>query len=264
MLLEFDADQQLWQDTVRDVITKQCPPSLVRSVAEDGVDPSPLWKSYVDQGWTELNDPASAVELAIVLEELGRATDPTPFLVLEAISYRYPLLLFHEAVTDSECPDVVIVCAVELSTKGHLSPHRIADPVVSNRQARGSHRCPVPRSPPEHRRSGCRYCSPRTTACERRKNRRARGKAVSALQPVAISKNARHQRLSPRMSTGTCRRFQVKSAPKRLKRSEPSRRLNEKPASKRGQEKRAGAKPRLRSGRHADVVGQTQRNIPHS
>src|SRR6201997_1629608 len=80
MLLEFDADQRLWQSTVRDVVAKQCPPSLVRSVAEDGVDPSPLWKSYVDQGWTELNDPASAVELAIVLEELGRATDPTPFL----------------------------------------------------------------------------------------------------------------------------------------------------------------------------------------
>ena len=80
MLLEFDADQRLWQQTVRDVVTKQCPASLVRSVAEDGVDPSPLWKVYVDQGWTELNDPASAVELAIVLEELGRATDPTPFL----------------------------------------------------------------------------------------------------------------------------------------------------------------------------------------
>ncbi len=80
MLLEFDADQRLWQSTVRDVVSKQCPPSLVRSVAEDGVDPSPLWKSYVDLGWTELNDPDSAVELAIVLEELGHATDPTPFL----------------------------------------------------------------------------------------------------------------------------------------------------------------------------------------
>lgn len=34
----------------------------------------------MDQGWTELNDPESTVELAIVLEELGRATDPTPFL----------------------------------------------------------------------------------------------------------------------------------------------------------------------------------------
>ena len=80
MLLEFDADQRLWQETVRDAVSKQCPPSLVRGIAEDGVDPSPLWKTYVDAGWTELTDPEHAVELAIVLEELGRATDPTPFL----------------------------------------------------------------------------------------------------------------------------------------------------------------------------------------
>ncbi|MHA7652795.1 acyl-CoA dehydrogenase family protein [Mycobacterium sp. ML4] len=80
MLLEFDADQRLWQDTVRDVVTKQCPPTLVRSVAENGADTEPLWKLYRQLGWTELNDPASAVELAIVLEELGHATDPTPFL----------------------------------------------------------------------------------------------------------------------------------------------------------------------------------------
>ncbi len=80
MLLEFDADQRLWQSTVRDAVAKQCPPTLVRSVAEDGVDPGPVWKAYVDQGWTELNDPQSTVELAIVLEELGHATDPTPFL----------------------------------------------------------------------------------------------------------------------------------------------------------------------------------------
>src|SRR6478735_7823652 len=80
MLLEFDADQRLWQETVRDAVAKACPPSLVRGVAEDGVDPSPLWKTYMDAGWTELTDPENAVELAIVLEELGRATDPTPFL----------------------------------------------------------------------------------------------------------------------------------------------------------------------------------------
>ncbi|GLP74478.1 acyl-CoA dehydrogenase [Mycobacterium antarcticum] len=80
MLLEFDADQRLWQGTVRDAVGKQCPASLVRSVAEDGVDAGPLWKLYVDAGWTELADPDNAVELAILLEELGRATDPTPFL----------------------------------------------------------------------------------------------------------------------------------------------------------------------------------------
>jgi alkylation response protein AidB-like acyl-CoA dehydrogenase len=80
MLLEFDADQRLWQETVRDALAKQCPPSLVRGVAEDGVDPAPLWQSYIDAGWTELAEAENAVELAIVLEELGRATDPTPFL----------------------------------------------------------------------------------------------------------------------------------------------------------------------------------------
>jgi alkylation response protein AidB-like acyl-CoA dehydrogenase len=80
MLLEFDADQRLWQETVRDAVGKQCPPALVRGVAEDGVDPTPVWKAYVEHGWTEMSDPANAVELAIVLEELGRATDPTPFL----------------------------------------------------------------------------------------------------------------------------------------------------------------------------------------
>jgi alkylation response protein AidB-like acyl-CoA dehydrogenase len=80
MLLEFDADQRLWQETVRDAVGKQCPPALVRGVAEDGVDSTPVWKAYVEHGWTEMNDPDTAVELAIVLEELGRATDPTPFL----------------------------------------------------------------------------------------------------------------------------------------------------------------------------------------
>jgi alkylation response protein AidB-like acyl-CoA dehydrogenase len=84
VLLEFDDDQRLWQETVRDAVAKQCPATLVRSIAEDPegvhVDSGPLWQTYVDAGWTELADPENAVELAIVLEELGRATDPTPFL----------------------------------------------------------------------------------------------------------------------------------------------------------------------------------------
>ena len=83
MLLEFDSDQRLWQETVRDAVGKQCPASLVRGIAEGRSDEDasiPLWQSYLDAGWTELTDPQNAVELAIVLEELGRATDPTPLL----------------------------------------------------------------------------------------------------------------------------------------------------------------------------------------
>jgi alkylation response protein AidB-like acyl-CoA dehydrogenase len=80
VLFELDDDQRLLQDAVRDVVGKECPASLVRAVADHGADPSPLWRTYVDLGWTRLTDPAQAVELAIVLEELGRATDPTPYL----------------------------------------------------------------------------------------------------------------------------------------------------------------------------------------
>ncbi len=83
MLLELDSDQRFWRDTVRDAAAKECPASLVRRIAEDqdaAGEPAQLWRTYVDMGWTELTDAAEAVELGILIEELGRATDPTPFL----------------------------------------------------------------------------------------------------------------------------------------------------------------------------------------
>ncbi|GAB2824887.1 hypothetical protein GCM10022221_23640 [Actinocorallia aurea] len=80
MLLEFDADQRLWQDTVRGVVAKECPPALVRAVVDDGADSGPPWRAYTGLGWTELTEQAEAVELGIVLEELGAACDPTPYL----------------------------------------------------------------------------------------------------------------------------------------------------------------------------------------
>ncbi|MFN8227085.1 MAG: acyl-CoA dehydrogenase family protein [Mycobacterium sp.] len=83
MLLELDSDQRLWRDTARDVLAKECPASFVRSVAEDrtgSVDTTPLWRNWIAQGWTELTEPGETVELGILIEELGRATDPTPLL----------------------------------------------------------------------------------------------------------------------------------------------------------------------------------------
>lgn len=80
LLLELGDDQRLWRETVREALSKQCPPSLVRQIAEGGVGAGQLWKWYVDQGWTELPGTESFVELILLLEELGRATDPTPFL----------------------------------------------------------------------------------------------------------------------------------------------------------------------------------------
>jgi alkylation response protein AidB-like acyl-CoA dehydrogenase len=119
MLLEFDADQRLWQETVRDAVAKQCPPSLVRSIAENGVDPSPLWKTYIDAGWTELTDPENTVELAIVLEELGRGTDPTPFLAT--------LTQFAPLAADRFDP-----AQVGTAIYGGVTAHRDADGWVLN------------------------------------------------------------------------------------------------------------------------------------
>lgn len=80
MLFEFDADQRLLRDTVREVTARECPPALIRDIVDKDLDAGQLWQTYVGLGWTELTDPDLAVELAIVLEGLGRATDPTPFL----------------------------------------------------------------------------------------------------------------------------------------------------------------------------------------
>lgn len=80
MLVEFDSDQRLWQDTVREVLAKQCPPALIREIADKGADSDALWRNYIGHGWTELTDPEAMVELGIVLEALGHATDPTPYL----------------------------------------------------------------------------------------------------------------------------------------------------------------------------------------
>ncbi|WP_024804353.1 acyl-CoA dehydrogenase family protein [Nocardia sp. BMG51109] len=96
MLFEFDADQRLLRDTVREVTARECPPGLVRDIVDKDAEPDGLWRTYVDLGWTELTDPALTVELGIVLEGLGRATDPTPFLA--TVSQFAPLVPQSERI----------------------------------------------------------------------------------------------------------------------------------------------------------------------
>jgi hypothetical protein len=62
---ELDAEQRLLQQLVRETAAKS------RSLPADQ-----LWAAHQELGWLE----APPVELAIVLEELGYAADPTPFL----------------------------------------------------------------------------------------------------------------------------------------------------------------------------------------
>jgi len=84
---ELDEDQIALQSAAAEILQKECPPSLLRAVIDGkGVDDD-LWQTLVGLDWPALAiDPdaggsgATAVELGLVIEQLGYVADPTPFL----------------------------------------------------------------------------------------------------------------------------------------------------------------------------------------
>jgi alkylation response protein AidB-like acyl-CoA dehydrogenase len=88
--MEFDLSkpQQLLRDSAREVFARQCPMSRVRALmAGESAFDEELWQTLSDQGWVGLHLPETAgglglglVELAVVVEEMGRACIPGPFL----------------------------------------------------------------------------------------------------------------------------------------------------------------------------------------
>jgi alkylation response protein AidB-like acyl-CoA dehydrogenase len=85
--LEFTEDQEELRASVRSFLDKECPLTLVRAVVETGEAPEKLWASMVSLDWPGLAIPEdcggvglSFVETAVVVEELGRAVAPGPFL----------------------------------------------------------------------------------------------------------------------------------------------------------------------------------------
>ncbi|KAK1184951.1 acyl-CoA dehydrogenase family protein [Streptomyces sp. NBS 14/10] len=65
MEFELDEEQRLLRRTVRETVAKVCAQPEDRQ-----------WQTYLELGWLE----APPLELALILEELGYAADPTPFL----------------------------------------------------------------------------------------------------------------------------------------------------------------------------------------
>lgn len=81
----FNDSQLELRAAVREVLAKECPPSLVRESLTDPQRWRPLWKTMTDLGWTALalfDDDAGlgVVELVAVLEEVGAAAAPVPLL----------------------------------------------------------------------------------------------------------------------------------------------------------------------------------------
>jgi alkylation response protein AidB-like acyl-CoA dehydrogenase len=90
--LEFTGEQEELRDSVRAVLARECPMSLVRDVVEKGATTDGLWSRMVELDWPALTVPEDAggiglgfVELAVVLEELGRVVAPGPFVPTVAL-----------------------------------------------------------------------------------------------------------------------------------------------------------------------------------
>jgi alkylation response protein AidB-like acyl-CoA dehydrogenase len=88
MDISLSEEQELLQQSARDFLQQECPIQLVRAMEEDerGYDPH-LWKQMADLGWLGLVLPEeyggsgfTIMDMAVLLEEFGRALVPGPFV----------------------------------------------------------------------------------------------------------------------------------------------------------------------------------------
>jgi alkylation response protein AidB-like acyl-CoA dehydrogenase len=96
----FDQDQQLLKNAARAFLDEHCPPAVVRALWDDPRGESEaMWKDMAQLGWLGLPLPEvyggsglGLVETAIVLEEMGRAACPGPYV---------PTLLVAQTIADA-------------------------------------------------------------------------------------------------------------------------------------------------------------------
>src|SRR5437879_1086575 len=88
MTLGLSDDHVALHETARRWVTQHCPPSVPRALLDDAPETlPPFWDDLAALGWLGLHLPEGVggsgyglPELAVVLEELGRACAPGPFL----------------------------------------------------------------------------------------------------------------------------------------------------------------------------------------
>ena len=84
----LNEEQEMLRKMARDFLENECPKSLVREMEEDEKGYSPeLWKKMAGLGWMGLVFPAeyggegmAFLDLAVLIEELGRALVPGPYM----------------------------------------------------------------------------------------------------------------------------------------------------------------------------------------
>ena len=87
MELELTRDQDDLRNSIRSVLTRECPVGLAREVVEHDTRPDDLWATLTELGWPALTVPEAdggiglgMIEAGILAEELGRVIAPGPLL----------------------------------------------------------------------------------------------------------------------------------------------------------------------------------------
>jgi len=87
MDFSLSEEQEILRNTTRSFLTKECPPSFVKETIKDERGYSPeIWRKMAEMGWMGFIFPesyggmgGSFIDMAVLLEEMGRAALPSPF-----------------------------------------------------------------------------------------------------------------------------------------------------------------------------------------
>ena len=108
-------EQEILQKSARDFLTDKCPRSLVREMEKDEKGYSPqLWQEMADLGWMGLVFPEkygggdmSFLDLAVLLEEMGRVLLPGPYFSTVVLGGLSILDLGTEAQKEKYLPEII-------------------------------------------------------------------------------------------------------------------------------------------------------------
>lgn len=147
MLARLSEEQTLLRDAARAVLARECPIGLVRERLEaPGPPGDALWKRLAGLGWPGLGVPAEYggaglgfVELALVLEEAGRALLPEPLFSTAVLGAGTLLLAGSEAQRRRWLPEIAAgrcrTALALLEEDGRWDAEGIA--LVARREAEG-------------------------------------------------------------------------------------------------------------------------------
>jgi alkylation response protein AidB-like acyl-CoA dehydrogenase len=110
----FSEEQDMLRQIAHDFLAENCPTTFVRQMMEDDTGYSPvLWKKMAELGWLGLAFPEDYggqglgfVDLTVILEEMGAALLPSPFLSTVVLAGQTMLLGGSEAQKNTYLPKI--------------------------------------------------------------------------------------------------------------------------------------------------------------